>query len=394
MINCNDLVQTHYYRDIQVNAPSPEQTAIAELQKEVEDINKELVDLSSKVIEDRYILFVGDSYAGETASYTGGTGAKSGWPSYCNYMVRNLKASYTTANGGAGFGKEGNKAISTLLSNWISSTEGQANKDKLTDVVFALGYNDSLSLGLDNTYASKIVNGITACNNLIKANMPQAKPWLFSIGWGSNPKMRLGADKVYNQLYPTCEMVKWTYCTAHPIMYIAARFAADRVHPNDDGMMRLGQYISNCLNYGKSEYNEEAQAITQNNLYQVVNGSEILVLLNDYVIYNGSLITQAKDQTLKIATLNNAFTFGCENKGTTASPNGGFKQLLSFHIAGGSANKHVNLMASLVSVEAGSKYGHMTYDTVLTITNISNETIDYTKAATDWGKLSINPYRG
>ena len=116
-MNCNDLVQTHYYRDIQVTSPTPEQTAIAELQKEVEDINKELVDLSSKVNEDRYILFVGDSYAGETASYTGGTGAKSGWPSYCNNMVSNLKASYTTADGGAGFGKEGNKAISTLLSN-------------------------------------------------------------------------------------------------------------------------------------------------------------------------------------------------------------------------------------------------------------------------------------
>ena len=47
MINCNDLVQTHYYRDIQVNAPTPEEIAIAELQKEVEELTTNVTDLNS-----------------------------------------------------------------------------------------------------------------------------------------------------------------------------------------------------------------------------------------------------------------------------------------------------------------------------------------------------------
>ena len=47
MINCNDLVQTHYYRDIKVNAPSPEEIAIAELQKEVEELNTNVIDLNN-----------------------------------------------------------------------------------------------------------------------------------------------------------------------------------------------------------------------------------------------------------------------------------------------------------------------------------------------------------
>ena len=47
MINCNDLVQTHYYRDIQVSAPTPEEIAITELQKEVEELQTNVIDLNS-----------------------------------------------------------------------------------------------------------------------------------------------------------------------------------------------------------------------------------------------------------------------------------------------------------------------------------------------------------
>lgn len=46
-MNCNDLVQTHYYRDIKVSAPSPEEIAIAELQKEVEELTTNVNDLNS-----------------------------------------------------------------------------------------------------------------------------------------------------------------------------------------------------------------------------------------------------------------------------------------------------------------------------------------------------------
>ena len=41
-MNCKDLVQTHYYRDIKVEGPTPEEIAIAELQKEVEGLNTDL----------------------------------------------------------------------------------------------------------------------------------------------------------------------------------------------------------------------------------------------------------------------------------------------------------------------------------------------------------------
>lgn len=46
-MNCNDLIQTHYYRDIQVEGKSPEQIAIEELQKEVEDLRDDLATTDS-----------------------------------------------------------------------------------------------------------------------------------------------------------------------------------------------------------------------------------------------------------------------------------------------------------------------------------------------------------
>lgn len=46
-MKCSDLIQTHYYRDIKVSAPSPEEIAIAELQKEVEELTTNVADLNN-----------------------------------------------------------------------------------------------------------------------------------------------------------------------------------------------------------------------------------------------------------------------------------------------------------------------------------------------------------
>ena len=46
-MNCKDNFSTHYYRDIKVEGPTPEQIAIAELQKEVEELNTNVIDLNS-----------------------------------------------------------------------------------------------------------------------------------------------------------------------------------------------------------------------------------------------------------------------------------------------------------------------------------------------------------
>ena len=413
-MNCNDLVQTHYYRDIKVNAPSPEERAIKQLQEDVTRIdgditriNGEISDTNTRIdnLKDRYILFIGDSYAAQTASYTGGTGATEGWPEKAKDMIFNLKGYYIVAVGGSGFGRDGNLSVTTMLNNWINSAEGQANKSKITDIVFGFGYNDCHAMwqsGNDDAYSGKCTDAIVACNNLIKANMPLAKPWLFSVGWGSNPYVREKADKIYNHIYPTCEMVQWTYCQAHPVMYIAAYYADDRVHPNNEGMLRLGQYIANCRNGGKADYaalvKEMFSYVSTTDTstcgyYQTVSSSEIQLMMTANLIYNGDSYTQQPDEKVWIGTLHNAFTFGGCNISETRIPYSKFQQPIFLHIAG-SKDTHIPMLISLVAIEAGEKYGHMTYDTGMALTNISGSAVDYRKIACDYGKLSINPYWG
>ena len=420
-MNCNDLVQTHYYRDIKVSGPSPEQQAIEQLQEDVNRIDGDITRIDGDItridgeisntntridnLKDRYILFIGDSYAAETASYTGGTGATEGWPEKAQEMIFNLKGYYTVAVGGAGIGREGDKSVTTILNNWINSAEGQANKSKITDIVFVLGYNDCwgmLHSSDTEIYKEQCTAAMIACNNLIKANMPLAKPWLFSVGWGSDPYIREVAAKIYNHVYPACEMVKWTYCQAHPVMYIPDYYADDRIHPNNEGMIRLGQYIANCLNGGKADYAALTQGIipytATGNLslcgyYQVVSSSEIQLMMNADLIYNGDSYTQQPGDKVWIASLRNAFTFGGYNVAQSGTPFSRFQQPIFLYTVG-SKDGHVPMLVSFVSTEDGEKSGCMTYETRMVITNISNSPVDYTKIACDYGKLSINPYWG
>ena len=412
-MKCIDNFSTHYYRDIQVAGPTPEQQAIEQLQEDVTRIdgditriNGEISDTNTRIdnLKDRYILFIGDSYAGPTANYTGGTGASAGWPEKAKDMILNLKGYFVTAAGGAGFGRDGAQSVTTLLTNWINSEEGQANKSKITDIVFGFGYNDCWGMWKsvnDSTYSEKCTNTMIACNNLIKANMPLAKPWLFSVGWGSNPYVRAKADKIYNHVYPACEQIRWTYCMAHPVMYIAGRYADDRVHPNDEGMLRLGQYIANCLNGGKADCITEVQAIhpyittdlSTCGYYQTVSSSEIQLIMNAHLIYDGNSHTQQPDEKVRIASLRNAFTFGGYSVAASGTAFSGFQQPIFLHTAG-SKDSHTPMLVSFVSYEAGEKYGHMTYETAMVITNISGSAVDYTKIACDYGKLIINPYWG
>ena len=420
MLNCNDLVQTHYYRDIKVNAPTPEQLAIKQLQDDVTRIDDDVTRINGDItringeisntntridnLKYRYILFIGDSYAAETASYTGGTGASVGWPERAKDMIFNIKGYYIVAVGGSGFGRDGAQSVITMLNNWINSAEGQANKSKITDIVFGFGYNDCYGMwqsGNHEAYSQKCTNAMIDCNNLIKANMPLAKPWLFSVGWGSNPYIREVADKVYNYTYPACEQIQWTYCQAHPVMYIPNRYADDRVHPNDEGMLRLGQYIANCLNGGKADYATQIQGINPYvttdistcGFFQAVSSSEIQLMMTANLIYDGNSYTQQPDERVWIASLHNAFTFGGYNVAQSGTPFSRFQQPILLHTAG-SKDSHTPMLVSFVAFETGEKYGHMTYETAMVITNTSGSAVDYTKIACDYGKLSINPYWG
>ena len=116
-------------------------------------------------------------------------------------------------------------------------------------------------------------------------------------------------------------------------------------------------------------------------------------MMNAELIYNGDSYTQQPDGKVWIASLRNAFTFGGYNVAESGAPCSRFQQPILLHTVG-SKDSHTTWLVSFVSTEAGEKYGCMTYETRMVITNISGSAVDYTKIACDYGKLSINPYWG
>lgn len=352
--------------------------------------------------EPRNILFIGDSYAAESASYTENTGSTVGWPENCKHNVYNLGSSYIVAQGGAGFGKTGIYSASYLLSNWLSSSEGKSNKNSITDVVFGFGYNDcyDLAYGSSSDYGADVTNGILKCAQLLESNMPHAKPWLFSVGWGSNPYVRAKADTMYNSLYPACTIVKWTYCQAHPIMYNPYFFAGDRVHPNNEGSLRLGQYIANCLNYGNTNMIRPTQAIrtTDTNVLfgfaNTVSPNSATLTVEPNVVFNQNSDYTLSDGDLCRLCNIDYFTLGSINLNTSQYPNTTFTQPVVYHIAGSQMDKYVTLGTGLVSVSAGTKYGHEIFDTVVTVRNRTGQSLSFSKVAPESGKLNILSYYG
>lgn len=180
-------------------------------------------------------------------------------------------------------------------------------------------------------------------------------------------------------------------------MYNPAFYADDRVHPNDEGMLRLGQYIANCLNYGnvdmiRSNYKLLANDSVSYGFMQTTSPSQVNVMLQSNVIYNNSSdCTHSNDGVNNLCKVN-AFTLGSLNNGSSSLPQGDFCNSILYHIAGSNTDKYVDMPTCLVSVSAGTRYEHEIFDTYVSVRNRTGSTLQYSKVAPESGKFIINPY--
>lgn len=228
MINCNDLVQTHYYRDIQVSAPSPEEIAIAELQKEI------------TILKNRKYIFIGDSYAsGEIGS---------SWIDNCRAVLGEANT-YKYAKSGAGFTIAGN-TFQTLIEKAAADI---TDKTIITDVVVGGGYNDAIySVSNDDTKI-RVMNTFV---QYVQATFPNAKVHFAFIGWCIIPanleklakECRLwldvgngtvGADYLNNIQF-----------ALHRTDYFKGTHVNPTFHPNPAGNLYLSKCMLNCLETG------------------------------------------------------------------------------------------------------------------------------------------------
>lgn len=227
-MKCNDLVQTHYYRDIKVNAPTPEEIAIAELQKEV------------SILKNRKYIFIGDSYAsGEIGS---------SWIDNCRAVLGEANT-YKYAKSGAGFTIAGN-TFQTLIEKAASDI---TDKTIITDVVVGGGYNDAIySVSNDDTKI-RVMNTFV---QYVQATFPNAKVHFAFIGWCIIPN---NLEKLAKECHLWLDVGNGTVgadylnniqFALHRTDYFKGTHVNPTFHPNPAGNLYLSKCMLNCLETG------------------------------------------------------------------------------------------------------------------------------------------------
>ena len=188
----------------------------------------------------RRVLIVGDSYgAGWTPD-----GDVTGFPILVKNMMHLSDANFFTVNkGGARFGAASGSeyAFDEVLSGYLSNI---TNKETITDIVFAGGYNEGSS-----SYES-IREGIQRCKSVIGTNFtnPSLKVYLFAVGYHTtNPAQRMTLWRRYKECYAKSG---WAYTKLTPAICYADWWASDGYHPKADAQNAIATQIVNILEGG------------------------------------------------------------------------------------------------------------------------------------------------
>ena len=360
-------------------------------------------NLSDKNLANKYILFIGDSYSGDWT-----VNSNNGWCKSCIKFITSQfgKENDTTFQnehykiislGGTGF-SAGNPNVYVLLQNFISNNSSFMNK--VTDVVFALGYNDAYKRSANNasTVDSEIKTNITNCNNIINQSVSSRyiNKYLFAVGWGSNPSVRWSANYIYKHVYNYASELGWLYSDLRYVLYESNLYYKDWVHPNKLGSDRIAQRIVNALignnsvipcenvayysgsgallGYLNIVNNDLAQfyVMTQNVLYKNTNG---------YTLVADSA---SPNHTLDLCEIKDLVPFGDQ------TPN--YLTQLMFHIVGGEVgDAHLTLGCWISKRYSEDVEGHSKYKSYISIANTLGYNITFTHIAICPGVINIVP---
>lgn len=218
------------------------QSAIDEIQNEVENFSPEVVH--------RRIVSIGDSYAAQDASMN------------YNNMLATMFGSdvdfYPVAEGGIGFahtGLDGHTALTLLQS--VESTI--SNHGTITDFVITVGVNDSI----DDTVYNAAKTAIVTFINYVKTNYPKAKIWYAFIGnffsASDSGHSALRKSLLLESVPEFYEIFEKNGCGvmrgAEFIMHDARNCqSANPTHPNAEGAENIAQFIFTWFNEGYAKY--------------------------------------------------------------------------------------------------------------------------------------------
>lgn len=181
----------------------------------------QVTDTVTKTVQRRRILIVGDSYgAGWTPD-----GDVTGYPVLVkSYMGLDNADFFNVNKGGARFGaaEHNEYAFDTVLSNYLPSI---TEKDTITDVIIAGGYNDVFS------DQDAINAGIARCDAIIRTSFknPSLKQYICSLGYHcTEPATR---EKLFNRYRYCYARSTWAYYPIEQAICNKDWWASDGYHP-------------------------------------------------------------------------------------------------------------------------------------------------------------------
>lgn len=226
---------------------------INDVERSVNNIsNVEIPALDNRLdlLENKNIIFVGDSYSVGAASTTH-------YPDVCAECL-GLDSNHYHVLGHSGWGFANNDFYS-LISGY------SGDKTKITDIVVLGGLNDAAKLDdtlTDNQLISLIETFMEYCNT----NFVNAQVWVGVLGWSKNTNSSSANIRKYNRMEKCyTRAVQWGAKYIDGFLSIVHNYdilGDDNVHPTDNGQIRIGRALASRLQDGDLKSNTSQLDIT------------------------------------------------------------------------------------------------------------------------------------
>lgn len=182
----------------------------------------------------RSVLIIGDSYNTGTG---GGQQIDTMAPHIAKQMNIPAARIFNYSEGGAGFVRNDEDSDPSFERNLDNAILNIAEPEKISDICVIGGANDATAnAGVLQTNMNRFV---TKARN----NFPNAKLWLFAVGWSSAWTTRRNLMNPYRYY---AENGNFTYVKLYHILQNKSNMGQVN-HPNQNGVVALGRAIGSCL---------------------------------------------------------------------------------------------------------------------------------------------------
>ena len=228
-------------------------------------------------------LIIGDSYSNDSGE----------WPDILKTYIGADNVDVSAAPGALfGIDTANDRSFYKMLADKLSSLS-DAQKNKITDVLFVGGANDWAA------NESLIINAIDASANLLKNTVPMARWHIVAAGWNVDPNQRINLiNNAYYNYKKAAAKNGFKYSEAFQNLQNSNYFDEDGVHPNAAGSAALAGAVYSILTGGDGVLNEGVNFSVSGVLSGIVTLSK----------QNGYFYISPTQKTINTVTISGTFT--------------------------------------------------------------------------------------